>query len=165
MVVRNREMSPIDGLSQEMKEQLYTYDAGDALGYSYIFFAFPLHGSPFALAMIAVIAVGSTLTPVVAPCGLPVAVWHHPVLLDCNHLHVGRAYVDYADANFWAEGTQRTQTSHLPDSHDSTPVRKGKPDYTDWCYGGVSFVLLEDRKFKLDSRMSNRPGRRGRTGL
>ncbi len=44
---------------------------------------------------------------------------------------------------------QRTQTSHLPTPHDPTPVEQDIGlYYTDILYGGVSFAVLEDRKFK-----------------
>lgn len=44
---------------------------------------------------------------------------------------------------------ERTQTSHLPDPFDPTPVAQGiGVYYTDVLYGGVSFAVLEDRKFK-----------------
>jgi len=44
---------------------------------------------------------------------------------------------------------QRTQTSHLPDPYDPTPVEQGiTVYYTAMNYGGVSFAILEDRKFK-----------------
>ncbi|NIM52201.1 MAG: twin-arginine translocation pathway signal protein, partial [Gemmatimonadales bacterium] len=44
---------------------------------------------------------------------------------------------------------QRTHASHLPDPHDPTPVEQGiGVYYTDVRYGGVSFAVLEDRKFK-----------------
>jgi hypothetical protein len=44
---------------------------------------------------------------------------------------------------------QRTLTSHLPDPFDPTRVKQGiGVYYTDWVYGGVSFAILEDRKFK-----------------
>ncbi|WBL44723.1 alkaline phosphatase D family protein [Algoriphagus halophytocola] len=49
----------------------------------------------------------------------------------------------------WVNMIQRTQTSHLPDAYDPTPVKQGiEVYYTDWEYGGVSFAILEDRKFK-----------------
>lgn len=49
----------------------------------------------------------------------------------------------------WVNAVQRVQTSHLPDPHDPTPVKQGIGTYyTDWLYGGVSFAILEDRKFK-----------------
>ena len=44
---------------------------------------------------------------------------------------------------------QRTQTSHLPDPYDPTPVEQGiGVYYTAMNYGGISFAVLEDRKFK-----------------
>ena len=44
---------------------------------------------------------------------------------------------------------QSTQTSHLPDPYDATPVEQGiQVYYTDLIYGRVSFAILEDRKFK-----------------
>lgn len=49
----------------------------------------------------------------------------------------------------WVNMVQRTQTSHLPDPYNSTPVQQGiGVYYTNWNYGGVSFAILEDRKFK-----------------
>lgn len=49
----------------------------------------------------------------------------------------------------WVNMVQRTQTSHLPDPYDPTPVEQGiGVYYTDWHYGGISFAILEDRKFK-----------------
>jgi phosphodiesterase/alkaline phosphatase D-like protein len=43
----------------------------------------------------------------------------------------------------------RTQTSHLPDPYDPTPVEQRiGVYYTDILYGGVSFAVIEDRKFK-----------------
>lgn len=49
----------------------------------------------------------------------------------------------------WVNMIQRTQTCHLPDAYDPTPVKQGiNVYYTDWVYGGVSFAILEDRKFK-----------------
>lgn len=44
---------------------------------------------------------------------------------------------------------QRTQTSHLPDPYDPAPALQGIGVY--FCelnYGGISFAILEDRKFK-----------------
>jgi alkaline phosphatase D len=44
---------------------------------------------------------------------------------------------------------ERTQTSHLPDHYDPTPVDQGIGVYYGAMnYGGVSFAILEDRKFK-----------------
>jgi alkaline phosphatase D len=44
---------------------------------------------------------------------------------------------------------QRTQTSHLPDPYDPTPVdQRITVYYTSMNYGGVSFAVIEDRKWK-----------------
>jgi alkaline phosphatase D len=49
----------------------------------------------------------------------------------------------------WVKMVERTQTSHLPDPFDSTPVAQGIGTYyTDMVYGGISFAIIEDRKFK-----------------
>ena len=49
----------------------------------------------------------------------------------------------------WVNMVQLTQTGHLPGPFDPTPVKQGIGTYyTDWVYGGVSFAILEDRKFK-----------------
>ncbi len=44
---------------------------------------------------------------------------------------------------------QRAQTSHLPDPYDPTPVQRGiTVYYTALDWGGISFAIIEDRKFK-----------------
>ncbi len=49
----------------------------------------------------------------------------------------------------WVNVVQRTQTSHMPDSPDPTPVAQGiGVYYCDVLYGGISFAVLEDRKWK-----------------
>lgn len=49
----------------------------------------------------------------------------------------------------WVNMVQRTQTSHLPDPYDPAPVHQGiGVYYTELQYGGVSFAVIEDRKFK-----------------
>lgn len=49
----------------------------------------------------------------------------------------------------WVNAVQRTQTSHLPDPTDPAPVGQGIGVYfTEWHYGTLRMVLLEDRKFK-----------------
>jgi hypothetical protein len=49
----------------------------------------------------------------------------------------------------WVNMVQRTQASHLPDAYDSRAAEQGiGVYYTDLLYGGVSFAILEDRKFK-----------------
>ncbi len=55
----------------------------------------------------------------------------------------------YKMAADWVNMVQFTQTSHLPDPYDSTPVQQGiGVYYTQWKYAGLSFAILEDRKFK-----------------
>ena len=49
----------------------------------------------------------------------------------------------------WVKMVERTQTSHLPDPYDPTPVAQGiGVYYTDMVYAGISFAIIEDRKFK-----------------
>ena len=49
----------------------------------------------------------------------------------------------------WVNMVQRTQTSHLPEAYDTTAVKQHiGVYYTDLNYGGVSFAIIEDRKFK-----------------
>ncbi|GMW00220.1 MAG: hypothetical protein AMXMBFR84_13580 [Candidatus Hydrogenedentota bacterium] len=49
----------------------------------------------------------------------------------------------------FVNAVQRTQTSHLPDPYDPTPVEQGiGVYYTALNYGGVSFAVIEDRKWK-----------------
>jgi hypothetical protein len=58
---------------------------------------------------------------------------------------------------------QRAQTSHLPDPHDPTPIKRGiTVYYTDMTWGGISFAIIEDRKWKsgpegLVPEMGSRP--------
>ncbi len=55
-------------------------------------------------------------------------------------------YVMSAD---FVKMVERTQTSHLPEPFDPTPIDRGiGVYYTDLNIGGVSFAVLEDRKFK-----------------
>jgi hypothetical protein len=49
----------------------------------------------------------------------------------------------------WVNMVQLTQTGHLPDPYDKSPLRQGiGAYYTGWVYGGISMAILEDRKFK-----------------
>ncbi len=55
----------------------------------------------------------------------------------------------YKMAPEWVNMVQRTQTAHMPDPYDPTPVAQGiGVYYTDMKYAGISFAILEDRKFK-----------------
>lgn len=58
-------------------------------------------------------------------------------------------YGGYKMPAAWVNMVQKTQTSHLPDPFDPTPVEQGiSVYYTEFHNGGISFAILEDRKFK-----------------
>lgn len=62
----------------------------------------------------------------------------------------------------WVNAVQRTQTAHMPDPYDDTPVEQGiTVYYGDMNYGRVSFAMIEDRKFKTGpaTALPNKPGR------
>jgi len=49
----------------------------------------------------------------------------------------------------WVNVVQRTQTSHLPDPVDPAPIERGIGVYfTELVWGGVSYAIVEDRKWK-----------------
>ncbi len=49
----------------------------------------------------------------------------------------------------WVNMVQRTQTSHFPTPYDSTPIAQDiSVYYTELNYAGISFAIIEDRKFK-----------------
>ena len=49
----------------------------------------------------------------------------------------------------YVQEVERAQTSHLPDPFDPTPIQRGiGVYYTALNWGGISFAILEDRKFK-----------------
>jgi hypothetical protein len=49
----------------------------------------------------------------------------------------------------WVNMVQRTQTAHMPDPYDATPVLQNiSVYYTDYLIGGISFAIIEDRKWK-----------------
>ena len=49
----------------------------------------------------------------------------------------------------WVNAVQRTQAGHLPDPVDPEPCESGIEVYfTELRYGGASFAIIEDRKFK-----------------
>jgi phosphodiesterase/alkaline phosphatase D-like protein len=61
----------------------------------------------------------------------------------------------YAMPAAWVNAVQRTQTSHLPDPPDAAPVAQGIGVY--YCHlvvGGVSFAIVEDRKWKSAPRLA-----------
>ena len=55
----------------------------------------------------------------------------------------------YAAPVEYVKEVERAQTSHLPDPYDPTPIERGiGVYYTSLTVGGVSFAIIEDRKFK-----------------
>ena len=49
----------------------------------------------------------------------------------------------------WVNLVMETQTSHMPDPYDPEPIQKGiHVFYTVWNYAGISFAIVEDRKWK-----------------
>jgi hypothetical protein len=69
-----------------------------------------------------------------------------------SHIPAGDDGGYVMDAEFVKE-VERAQTSHLPDPYDPTPVGQGiGVYYTALTWGGVSFAILEDRKWKSGPR-------------
>ncbi len=55
----------------------------------------------------------------------------------------------YAAPVEYVKMVERAQTGHLPDPYDPTPIERGiGVYYTSLTVGGVSFAIIEDRKFK-----------------
>ena len=53
----------------------------------------------------------------------------------------------------WVNMVQRTQTAHLPDPYDPTPVKQGiTVYYCDMHVGGIDFAIIEDRKWKTNPK-------------
>jgi len=70
----------------------------------------------------------------------------------------------YAMEPDWVNLVQRAQSGHLPPPHDPQPVEQGiGVVYTGFAYGGVSFAVLEDRKFKTGP--ASEKARRGEAEL
>ncbi len=64
-------------------------------------------------------------------------------------------YVHPAD---FVKMVERTQTSHMPDPYDPTPVDQGiGVYYTNMVYGRISIAILEDRKFKSGCNRPDMP--------
>ena len=58
----------------------------------------------------------------------------------------------------WVNLVQRIQCSHNPDPYDPAPVLQGiTVYYAAFSYGGVSFAILEDRKFKNTNKTNTNP--------
>ncbi len=63
----------------------------------------------------------------------------------CENIHEGGYQMSAELVNV----VQRTHNSHLPDPFDPTPVQRGiGVYYTELNWGGISFAIIEDRKFK-----------------
>ncbi|MBN1589898.1 MAG: hypothetical protein JW888_10320 [Pirellulales bacterium] len=55
----------------------------------------------------------------------------------------------YVQPAEFVKAVERSHTAHLPDPYDPEPIEQGMGVYyTGMKYGGVSFAILEDRKFK-----------------
>ena len=64
-------------------------------------------------------------------------------------------YVHPAD---FVKMVERTQTSHLPDPYDPTPIEQGiGVYYTNLTWGRISMAILEDRKFKSGCAREDMP--------
>lgn len=65
----------------------------------------------------------------------------------------------YANAPAWINVVQRVQCGHNPDPVDPRPVARGITVYfTTFTYGGVDFLVMEDRKFKTGSDQKDPAG-------
>ncbi len=61
----------------------------------------------------------------------------------------------------WVNAVQRTQAGHLPDAVNPAPCESGIEVYfTELRYGGASFAIIEDRKFKSGPADILSPGQR-----
>lgn len=66
-----------------------------------------------------------------------------------GYQQVGQDSGGFTMAARWVNLVQRTQSSHLPDPFDRNPVEQNiTVHYGHLVWGGVSFALLEDRKWK-----------------
>lgn len=55
----------------------------------------------------------------------------------------------------WVNAVQRSMTSHMPDAFDPNPVQQNISVYfTELNYAGVSFAIVEDRKWKSSPRQA-----------
>ncbi|TKG94053.1 twin-arginine translocation pathway signal [Puteibacter caeruleilacunae] len=55
----------------------------------------------------------------------------------------------YVEPKEMVNAVHRTQSGHLPDAYDPTPIDQGiNVYYTDMVYGDVSFAIISDRMFK-----------------
>lgn len=62
---------------------------------------------------------------------------------------LNRDYGGYMMPPEWVNLAMTTQTSHMPDPYDPDPIEQGiHVFYSNWNYAGISFGIIEDRKFK-----------------
>jgi alkaline phosphatase D len=65
----------------------------------------------------------------------------------------------YLCSPYFVNMVHRTQTGHLPDPYDPSPVLNGLSNYyTRFAWGGVGFAVLEDRKFKTPRGVTDPAG-------
>lgn len=65
----------------------------------------------------------------------------------------------YREPAAWVNTVQRRECCHNPDPYDPTPVLQGiTVYYAAFSYGGVSFALLEDRKWKNTNKTMTEGG-------
>jgi alkaline phosphatase D len=70
----------------------------------------------------------------------------------------GYTYGGYIMPASWVNTVQRVQCAHNPDPYDATTVLQGITVYYGaFSYGGVSFAMLEDRKFKNNNKTGTNP--------
>lgn len=79
------------------------------------------------------------------------------ILPDDHDVFMGNVWGDsgagYAMPPDWVNLIQRTQTGHLPDPVDPEPLANGIEVYfTELRASGMSFAIIEDRKFKTDPK-------------
>ena len=72
--------------------------------------------------------------------------------------HGNQNYGGYLMPADWVNVVQRIQCAHNPDAFDPTPVLQGiGVYYCAFSYGGVSFAVLEDRKWKDTNKYNRDP--------
>lgn len=80
------------------------------------------------------------------------------IIPDDHDVFVGNIWGDNGLGYFmpprWVNMVQRTQTGSLPDPVDPAPVQRGIEVYfTELNYAGMSFAIIEDRKFKTQPKI------------
>ncbi len=76
-----------------------------------------------------------------------------------RHAPHGQSSGGYVQPPEFVKMVEQTQTSHLPDPFDPTPVGQGiGVYYTSMIYGGIGIAIIEDRKFKSGIEDLEHPG-------